>query len=122
VSQVYRAIQSGRAGAVGRALTASGAEHVGDVVGRVGAALMSAFVIADQVTIATHSHTVRPEAGVRFTCNSRAYSAEPNRMSRPGTVQMRMRPEYQSAATVEVVREVLGEHARGLTLPVQVNV
>lgn len=123
VSQVYHAIQSGRAGAVGRALAASGAQRADDVVGRVGAALLSAFVIADQVTIATRAHTVRPEAGVRFACNSRTYSAEPHRMARPGTVvQLRMRPEYQSAATVDVVREVLGEHARGLTLPVQVNV
>jgi molecular chaperone HtpG len=123
ISRVYGAIHSGRAGAVQRALAASGVEHADEVVGRVGVALMAAFVIADRVTIATRAHTVRPEAGIRFVCTSKAYSVEPHRLARPGTVvQLRVRPEYQAAAAVEVVREVLGDHARSLTLPVHVNV
>jgi HSP90 family molecular chaperone len=123
VRQLYRSIQTGRAGAVQRAIAASGVEHADEIVGQVGVALLAAFGISDQVTIATRAHAVRPEAGIRFVCNSRSYCAEPHRLARPGTVvQMRIRPEYQSAAAVDVLRTVLGEHAQTLTLPVHINV
>jgi HSP90 family molecular chaperone len=123
VRQLYRAIQTGRAGAVQRALAASGVERADEIVGRVGVALLAAFVISDQVTIATRAHAVRAEAGIRFVCNSKSYGAEPHRLARPGTVvQMRIRPEYQAGACAGVVRGVIEEHARTLTLPVHINV
>jgi molecular chaperone HtpG len=123
VRQLYRAIQTGRAGAVQRAIAASGVERADTIVGQVGVALLAAFVIADQVTIATRAHAVRPEAGIQFACNSKSYWAEPHRLARPGTVvQMRIRPEFQAAAAVDVVRRVIEEHAQSLTLPVHINV
>lgn len=123
VRVLYDAIRTGRAGTVQRALIATGVDGAHTVVGRLGSALLAAFSIADQVTIATRSHVVRPEAGIRFTCTSQTYGAVPYRMARPGTnIQLRIRPEFQALASVVAVRDALIEHARGLSLPVQINV
>jgi molecular chaperone HtpG len=123
VRQLYSAIRTGRAGAVQRALIASGVDGAESIVGRLGVSLLSSFVIADRVTITTRAHTVRAEAGIRFVCDSRTYSAEPYRVARPGTiVQLRIRPEQAAMATPALVRDALEGYAQTLALPVRINV
>jgi molecular chaperone HtpG len=122
VRTLYAAIRTGRAGAVRRALLAAGADGADSIIGRLGVALLAAFRISDQVTIATRSDLAPPDAGVRYTCNSRTYLAEPQRIPRAGTiVQLRIRPEHQALGAVEAVRDALVDHARTLRLPVRVG-
>ncbi|HEU0035705.1 MAG TPA: hypothetical protein VFQ53_34070 [Kofleriaceae bacterium] len=122
VRQLYATIRSGRSGAVRRALVAGGRDGAEAIVGALGDALLAAFLIADQVTIATRATEQPPDAGARYTCNSRTYTTTACRMARPGTIiQLRIRSEHRPLATVDAVRDALVEHARTLALPVRVG-
>lgn len=120
VRKLYELMRSGRTGAVHRALGESGdAERV---VGQLGAGLLAAVLLADQIQITTRGHTQPAETGVRYTCDSRTYDHVTCRVPRPGSVvQLRVRPELQAMAHIDVVRETLVPHAKGLALPVRVG-
>lgn len=122
VRQLYDSIRQGRSGAVLRALLANGVEGADDVVGRLGVALLAAFLISDQVAIMTRGHDQPPDSGIRYFCDSRTYSHEPHRLARPGTViQLRIRPEQKHLGEMQAVRAAILEHARSLELPVRVG-
>jgi molecular chaperone HtpG len=122
VRMLYAAIRTGRAGAMRRALIEAGTDGADSIIGRLGVALLAAFLIADQITISTRSHLAPPDAGIRFTCNSRTYLAEPLRIARPGTViQLRIRADHAELGTLDAVRAALVEHARRLPLPIRVG-
>jgi HSP90 family molecular chaperone len=122
VRMLYAAIRTGRAGAARRALIEAGADGADSLIGRLGVALLAAFQLADQITISTRSHLAPPDAGVRFTCNSRTYLTEPLRIARPGTiVQLRIRRDHEHLGTVDTVRSALLDHARTLSLPIRVG-
>jgi molecular chaperone HtpG len=122
VRTLYAAIRTGRAGAVRRALLEAGADGADSIIGRLGVALLAAFLIADQVTISTRSHLGPPDAGIRFTCNSRTYLAEPLRIPRAGTIiTLRVRRDHAERATVDAIRAALIDHARTLPLPIRVG-
>lgn len=122
IRTLYAAIRTGRAGAMRRALIEAGADGADSIIGRFGVALLAAFLIADQITISTRSHAAPPDAGVRYSCNTRTYLAEPFRMARAGTiVQLRIRKEHEALGSLDVVRESLMAHARTLPLPIRVG-
>ena len=122
VRMLYAAIRTGRAGAVRRALIEAGADGADSLIGRLGVALLAAFLIADQVTIYTRSHLAPPDAGIRFICDSRTYLAEPQRIARAGTVvQLRIRRDHTELATLDAIRGALLDHTRKLPLPVRVG-
>lgn len=122
VRRLYAAIRTGRAGAVRRALVATGVDGADSIIGGLGVAMLASLLVADQVTIQTRGHGAPAEAGIRYLCTSRTYTAEPHRLARPGTlVQLRIRRDRQRLGTVEVVREALVAHARSLALPIRVG-
>jgi len=122
VRQLYATIRQGRTGAVHRALLAGGVDGADDVVGRLGVALLAAFVISDQIAIMTRGHDHPPESGIRYLCNSRTYSSDPHRIPRPGTViQLRIRPDQKHLGQSAAVRAAIFDHARLLELPVRVG-
>jgi HSP90 family molecular chaperone len=122
VRRLYAAIRTGRAGAVGRALLASGVDGADSVIGPLGVALLASLLVADQITIQTRAHTAPADSGARYICNSRTYTAERYRLARPGTlIQLRIRRDRQQLGTVDVVRAALVQHARSLALPIRVG-
>jgi molecular chaperone HtpG len=122
VRRLYATSRSGRAGAVRRALSETGAARADTVVGRFGVAMLAAFLIADEVVITTRSHDAVPDDGVRYACTSRTYHVVPHRVPRAGTlIQLRLRPECQALGEVGVVRAALVAHARTLELPIRVG-
>lgn len=122
VRTLYAAIRTGRAGAVRRALLEAGADGADSILGRLGVAMLAAFLIADKVTVTTRGPFAAPADGARYVCTSRTYTAERANVPRAGTlVQLRVRPELQDLGTVDVVRGALIEHARGLSLPIRVG-
>jgi molecular chaperone HtpG len=122
VRTLYATSRSGRAGAVRRALSETGVERADTVVGRFGVAMLAAFLVADQIVIATRAHELPPEAGARYTCTSRNYRVEPLRMARPGTIiELRIRPERAAIAEIGAVRDALRDHTRELELPIRVG-
>jgi molecular chaperone HtpG len=122
VRRLYATSRSGRAGAIRRALSEAGAARADTVVGRLGVAMLAAFLISDEITISTRAHDTPAEAGVRYTCTSRNYHVEPYRVARAGTIiQLRLRREHQAMGEVGVVREALVAHARTLELPIRVG-
>lgn len=116
---LYQVVQSGRVGAVKRAL----AQHdPADVVGAFGAALLAAFLIADRVTITSRAHDAGADEGLRFTCDSRSYQLEATTVPRPGTtVSLRVRADRQRLGTLETVREALAAHARTVAYPIRLG-
>lgn len=122
VRRLYATSRSGRAGAIRRALSETGAARADTVVGRFGVAMLAAFLSSDQIVIATRGRDTAPEDGVRYTCTSRTYHVEPYRVARAGTsITLRLRPECQAMGTVDVVRDALVAHARTLELPIRVG-
>jgi molecular chaperone HtpG len=122
VRTLYATSRSGRAGAVRRALSETGIEGADAVVGKFGVAMLAAFLVADQIVVATRSHDAAPEQGVRYICTSRTYHVEPYRMARPGTyVQLRIRHERSAIGEIDAVRNALRDHARFLELPIRVG-
>lgn len=122
VRKLYELLRSGRSGAVHRAFGDAGAEGAPSVVGQLGAGLLAAVYVADQIVITTRGPNTKPEDGVRYTCDSRTYDHKPCRAPRPGSVvQLRVRPDCQAMGRVEAVRATLVQHAKLLELPVRVG-
>lgn len=104
---LYQVIQSGRLGAVKRALARDGAA---DVVGTFGASLLAAFLLADRIVITARHHGSAATEAVRFTCDSRTYQLEACTAARAGsTVQLRVRHHLQKLATIDAIRETLAD-------------
>ncbi len=117
--ELYTVIQSGRMGAIKRALAT---EPAHDVVGAYGAALMAAFLIADRIVITCRAHTAAPTEGLKFACDSRSYDLEPCSVARPGTVvQLRIRVDRQRLGKLDTIREALVEHARTVAFSVRIG-
>lgn len=115
VKLLYAALRTGRVGSLRRALTNT--DEATERVGKVGVALLAAFVLADQVGVVTRG--VEP-GGTRYLCNSRTYVAEPYAVPRPGTtVQLRMRPE--AVTDLASVRAALLPHAQTVATPIRVG-
>lgn len=122
VRTLYAAIRTGRAGAMRRALIEAGADGADSIIGRLGVAMLAAFLIADQVTVTTRGQLAAPADGARYVCTSRTYTADRVHVPRAGTiVQLRVRPSLQHLGAADVVRGALIEHARGLALPIRVG-
>jgi HSP90 family molecular chaperone len=118
VKQLYAAIRTGRVGSLRRALTST--DHATAMVGKVGVALLAAFVLADQVGIVTRGQ----DEGIRYLCNSRTYVAEPYAAPRPGTTfQLRMRAEATALSDIANVRAALVTSlgTRSVTTPIRVG-
>ncbi len=120
--ELYQVIQTGRSGAVKRALATAGASNAHDVVGPFGAALLAAFLVADRIVILTRHHGTHVDDGIKFTCDSRAYQLAPTNLARAGTtVQLRVRKDRQRLGTIEVLREALLDHARTRPYPIRIG-
>ena len=105
VKAVYAALQAGLVEQTRTALVAQGIDAAHKLIGRLGVAMLGAFLISDMVTIKTRSST---DTGMRYTCSSATYTAEPYQIARAGTVvQLRVRAEREALADIAVVRDVL---------------
>lgn len=105
IKQVYAALQTGLVEQTRAALVAQGVDAAHRIIGRLGVAMLGAFLIADMITIKTRG----ADAGMRYTCSSATYTAEPYQIPRPGTViQLRVRKEREALADLAVVRQVMG--------------
>ena len=110
IKQVYAALQAGVVEQTRTALVAQGIDAARSILGRLGVAMLGAFLIADMVTIKTRSGT---DTGTRYTCSSATYTAEPYQIARAGTVvQLRMRVERETLGDIAVVRDVLSTRKR----------
>lgn len=120
VRKLYELMRSGRSGAVHRAL--GEVDDAERVVGQLGAGLLAAVLLADQIQITTRGHAQPADAGTRYTCDSRTYDHVACRVPRAGSiVQLRVRPDLQAMANIDVVREALVPHAKLLELPIRVG-
>jgi len=116
---LYQVVQTGRLGAIKRALAT---QEPRDVVGTFGASLMAAFIIADRITITCRAHDAAAAEGLKFTCDSRSYDLGPTTVARAGTtVQLRVRPDRQRLGTLETIREALAKHAAGVPYPIRIG-
>ena len=109
IKQVYAALQAGLVEQTRAALVSQGIDAAHRIIGRLGVAMLGAFLIADMVTIKTRG----ADAGMRYTCSSATYTAEPYAIPRAGTViQLRVRAEREALADLAAVRQVLSTLTR----------
>ena len=105
LKHVYAALQAGLVEKTRTALVAQGIDAAHQIIGRLGVAMLGAFLIADMVTIKTRGGA---SPGTRYTCSTVTYTAEPYQIARAGTVvQLRVRKEREALADLAVVRDVL---------------
>jgi len=102
---VYDSLANGIMERTRQALVTQGIDVAHQMLGRLGVAMLGAFLIADMVTIKTRGGA---NTGTRYTCSSVTYTTEPYQVPRPGTVvQLRIRTEREAFADLSVVRDVL---------------
>ncbi|WP_371497898.1 ATP-binding protein [Kitasatospora sp. NBC_00374] len=94
-----------------------------DLIGAFGLGFLSAFSVADEVTVTTTSHR-EPHLGHRYRSRGgEQYSVEPVApRPAPGTeVELRLKPEHAHLADEYALREVLGRYCVLLPIPVYVG-
>ncbi|MGC0312931.1 ATP-binding protein [Kitasatospora acidiphila] len=94
-----------------------------DLIGAFGLGFLSAFSVADEVTVTTTSHRA-PELGHRYRSRGgEQYSVDPVApRPRPGTVvELALKPEHAHLADEEVLRDVLARYCVLLGVPVHVG-
>ncbi|MCG6497153.1 ATP-binding protein [Kitasatospora sp. A2-31] len=94
-----------------------------ELIGAFGLGFLSAFSVADEVTVTTTSHR-EPGAGHRYRSRGgEQYSVEPA-AARPGggtVVELALKTEHAHLADEEALREVLGRYCVLLPIPVFVG-
>ncbi|MFJ1704474.1 ATP-binding protein [Kitasatospora sp. NPDC088346] len=94
-----------------------------ELIGAFGLGFLSAFSVADEVTVTTTSHR-EPHLGHRYRSRGgEQYSVEPvAARPAPGTeVELRLKPEHAHLADEYALREVLGRYCVLLPIPVYVG-
>ncbi|KJS56938.1 histidine kinase [Streptomyces rubellomurinus subsp. indigoferus] len=94
-----------------------------ELIGAFGLGFLSAFSVADEVTVTTTSHR-EPHLGHRYRSRGgEQYRVEPvPARPRPGTVvELALKPEHGHLADEHALREVLGRYCVLLPIPVHVG-
>lgn len=93
-----------------------------DLIGAFGLGFLSAFAVADEVTVTTTSHR-EPAEGHRYrSVGGEQYSVEPVPARTPGTlVELRLKSQHAHIADEEVLRDVLTRYCVLLPVPVHVG-
>jgi len=94
-----------------------------DLIGAFGLGFLSAFSVAEEVTVTTASHR-EPHLAHRYRSRGgEQYSVEPAQpRPQPGTVvELRLKPEHAHLADEYALREVLGRYCVLLPIPVYVG-
>lgn len=94
-----------------------------ELIGAFGLGFLSAFSVAEEVTVTTTSHR-EPALGHRYRSRGgEQYSVEPvPARPQPGTVvELTLRPEHAHLADEDALREVLGRYCVLLSVPVHVG-
>ncbi|WP_329565260.1 ATP-binding protein [Kitasatospora sp. NBC_01266] len=94
-----------------------------ELIGAFGLGFLSAFSVAEEVTVTTTSHR-EPALGHRYRSRGgEQYSVEPApARPRPGTVvELTLKPEHAHLADEAALREVLGRYCVLLAVPVYVG-
>ncbi|WP_431679333.1 ATP-binding protein [Kitasatospora sp. KL5] len=94
-----------------------------DLIGAFGLGFLSAFSVAEEVTVTTTSHR-EPGLGHRYRSRGgEQYGVDPvDPRPAPGTaVELRLKPEHAHLADEDALREVLGRYCVLLPIPVYVG-
>ncbi|AXI78877.1 ATP-binding protein [Peterkaempfera bronchialis] len=93
-----------------------------ELIGAFGLGFLSAFAVADEVTVTTTSHR-EPTAGHRYrSVGGEQYSVEPVPARAPGTlVELRLKAEHAHIADEAVLRDVLTRYCVLLPVPVHLG-
>ncbi|WP_245687228.1 ATP-binding protein, partial [Streptacidiphilus griseoplanus] len=93
-----------------------------ELIGAFGLGFLSAFAVADEVTVTTTSHR-EPGQGHRYrSVGGEQYSVEPVPARAPGTlVELRLKSEHARIADEEVLRDVLTRYCVLLPVPVHLG-
>lgn len=91
-----------------------------ELIGQFGVGLLAAFLVADRVEVVTRRHDLAAEEGLRWVCEGQqTYRIEPRVVARVGTeVRLRIRVETPELGAPAFIREVIGEYARFLEVPI----
>ncbi|GLZ75699.1 heat-shock protein [Actinorhabdospora filicis] len=93
-----------------------------DLIGAFGLGFLSAFAVADEVTVHTTSHR-EPGRGHRYhSVGGETYAVTEAPARAPGTeVTLRLKPDYAHLADTQTLREVLTRYCALLPIPVHVE-
>ncbi|MCD0482460.1 ATP-binding protein [Streptacidiphilus sp. ASG 303] len=93
-----------------------------ELIGAFGLGFLSAFAVADEVTVTTTSHR-EPAAGHRYrSVGGERYEVAPVPPRAPGTlVELRLKAEHAHVADEDVLREVLTRYCVLLPVPVHLG-
>lgn len=90
-----------------------------DLIGYFGLGFLSAFVVADVVTVTTTSYQEPDRTWVYSSRGGQRYSLGPGEPKEVGTeVRLRLRPEFRSLALAGSLRELLDRYVALLPVPV----